>query len=74
MKRYILFAGQSSYARGGGDDFVKSFDDQEEAATQGENLCCSEYCEIHELFQHDWWHVFDTEIERIVAGYGFPKC
>ena len=74
MKRYMLFAGQNYYARGGCNDFVKSFDNREDAATQGKNICCSEYCEAHDLFQQDWWHVFDTEIEGMVAVEGFPKC
>ena len=75
MKRDILFAGQDYYAKLGCNAFVKSFNSQELAEGHGKDLCCAKYCEAHKLFPQDWWHVFDAETERMVAGEGFfPQC
>ena len=59
MKRYWLFAGNSFYADGGFSDYRGSFDTIDEAQ--------AEFVEVEkELYSEGWYHVFDSEMERIV--------
>ena len=49
MKQYLLFAGFSYYPSGGWNDFIDSFDTNEEALTYKK-----------ENDNYDWYHVIDT--------------
>lgn len=54
MNRFLLFGGNTYYPCGGGDDFIRTFSTLEEA---------KEHCIGRSL---DWFHVWDTEVCRIV--------
>ena len=58
VKRYYLFAGDNYYPLGGGSDFIKSYEQLEDAVAFGER--------IKEKGSMDWWHVFDSQTEEIV--------
>lgn len=60
---FLLFAGDTYYACGGGHDFVGSFESLEDAIEAGENLK-----------GRDWWHVFDVEIGKVVKADGYVQC
>lgn len=57
MKRYLLFNGSNYYPSGGWRDFAGCFDDLEYAIEVAKHMYC------------DWWHIVDTEDDRIVAEY-----
>lgn len=57
MKRYLLFMGLQHYPKGGWQDFKDSYDSLEEAISAVAN-----YSGI------EWWHVVDTEEQRVVSG------
>lgn len=62
MKRYLLFAGDQYYPRGGMYDLRGDFDTLEEAvevASRGEPMIAES--------GYDWWHVVDSEIMDVVA-------
>jgi hypothetical protein len=62
-QRFIVFAGESYYARGGWlDRSISSFDTLSEAV---------EHCRAVES---DWWHVVDMQIEMIVAHKSGTYC
>lgn len=54
MKRYWLFGGDIFYALGGFSDMQGNFSTEKEAVEHGE--------------QFDWYEVFDTRFEEIVAS------
>ena len=56
LERYLLFAGDTYYPSGGWSDFQASFDTMLEAQEAGP-LCGG-----------DWWHVVDTESNRVVSN------
>lgn len=59
LKRYLLFAGDHYYPKGGWDDFRDSFDTIEAAMNAGEALLkAAPGC--------DWAHILDTETMRRV--------
>lgn len=57
MKRFLLFAGDAYYPRGGWGDFVGSFDTEVEAIAEAAKI------------GGDWYHVVDAEIGQEVATY-----
>lgn len=61
MSRFILFAGETYYAKGGAHDRIDSFGSLVEAEAYGEALLAdnSRY--------FDWFHVFDIGTSSIVA-------
>lgn len=68
MKRYLLFAGSSYYASGGILDLVTasdSFDDCIKALTP-------EQADVEN--NYDWWHIYDTELNRLAAWKKGSYC
>ena len=61
MIRYILFAGQSYYAKGGANDYAERYDTLDESIAKGEELIAKSQ------WSEDWYHVFDVETGKIVA-------
>lgn len=61
--RFLLFAGDTYYACGGGHDFVDSFENLECAIEAGQNIK-----------GRDWWHVFDVEAGKVVKNDGYSHC
>jgi hypothetical protein len=61
VKRYLLFSGDTYYPSGGWQDFVDSFDTQEEADARGR---------IERSNGHDWYHVVDAQTGNRVTGAG----
>ncbi len=68
MKRYITFTGQTYYASGGARDLAGFYDDIESA-----KKAALEKCDPERDWPDDWWHVFDTESNEIVAGVGYSQ-
>lgn len=69
MKRYMLFAGDSYYAKGGMQDFIGTYDTLAEALLKSEG--CWEYCSVQEKefwYEWDWYHVYDSHYGVIVSG------
>ena len=67
MKRYLLFAGDTYYPRGGMRDLKGDFEYLTEAklaAAEGESMIGNEGS------GYDWWHVFDTQEMCVVANGG----
>lgn len=58
--RYLLFSGETYYARGGWHDGATRFNTLEAACETGEQR-------IAEPCSHDWWHVVDLETGKIIA-------
>jgi hypothetical protein len=56
MKRFLLFAFDSHYPRGGWDDFRDSYDTKEEAVEAVAKMKC------------EWWQVVDSEAGDIVCS------
>lgn len=56
MKRFLLFAGDQYYPRGGWDDFIKDFDSLESAI---------EHVARRNVLR-GWIHIVDTESKSIV--------
>jgi len=54
MKRYLVFACDSYYPRGGWNDFAGTHDSLPEALICAANAHC------------DWWHVIDTQTMTVV--------
>ena len=65
MKRYMLFAGETYYGRGGVHDLIKSNDDLEFLTDQAKNLEGNYILDSRHI---QWWHIYDTETEKIVAA------
>lgn len=61
MARFILFAGETYYAKGGAHDRIDSFGSLVEAQAYGEALL------EHQHRSYDWFHVFDIGTSSIVA-------
>jgi len=61
MSRFILFAGETYYARGGAHDLVDSFGSLVEAKAYGEALL------EKDRYRFQWFHVFDIGTKAIVA-------
>ena len=58
MKRYIVFAGDRSYAAGGALDYTMDFSVKKQAISYRDRLC-----------QHDKWaHVWDTKTHTILPN------
>lgn len=66
MKRFITFTGNTYYPSGGANDFLDSFDTADEAILEGKKAC-GEDCTI------DWWHVYDTEENKIIYPDGTDR-
>ena len=66
MKRYLLFAGDQYYPRGGWSDFRDSFDSLEEAFIHGRQK------DISGSKWFDWCHVVDTETWTVEHDYERP--
>lgn len=58
MKRYVVFAGDRSYARGGAMDFVRDFSVRKHA----ENFRWAQLAHRHA----GWCHVWDTKTHTIL--------
>lgn len=65
MKRYLLFAGDTYYPRGGFRDLRGDYDTLEEARTAAE---AGEPMIAESGF--DWWHIFDTETKQVIDQGG----
>ncbi len=52
MKRYLVFGGVSKNRLGGMCDLIGKFDDEEKAIAECEG--------------HVWYHVWDSEIDKII--------
>lgn len=61
MARFILFAGETYYAKGGAHDRVNSFGSLVEAEAYGKALLADGGRDF------DWYHVFDIGTSTIVA-------
>ena len=61
MNRYLLFAGDSYYARGGFHDFRGSFPSLDDAMMEAKR-------ESSEQPVHDWWHIYDTLTRKCIAA------
>jgi hypothetical protein len=64
MKRFALFAGSSFYAAGGWGDFKGSFDTEDEALA----------AVVSVMESADWFHVIDTETQKVVAYQDGEYC
>jgi len=64
--RYLLFAGYSYYAGGGATDLVQSSDDHDWLVHSG--------LALEGAGDHDWWHIWDVEEEKITAGKQGAYC
>ena len=60
--KYIVFSGVNYYASGGANDFIKGFDDIDEASNYASTLIKGDtlYGSI------EWWHILDTDTLEIV--------
>ncbi|NOX95107.1 MAG: hypothetical protein GXP04_08420 [Alphaproteobacteria bacterium] len=67
MKRFIVFAGISYYARGGMEDFQGDFDTLEEAIENTPTKYDDRWDVDNEPIWESihWWHVLDTETGRV---------
>lgn len=65
--RYLIFAGESYYAHGGGNDFRDATDDFSEAKRMAQEWSVRVIDEPDLDRQSlDWGHVFDTELMQVV--------
>jgi hypothetical protein len=62
LKRYLLFAGEEYYPKGGMDDFSGSFDTANEAHERINQLIRNEKIE--------WWHIMDLSTGAIIHDNG----
>lgn len=74
MKRFMTFTGSTYYASGGANDFLDSFDTADEAILAGRNACDEDYPRKEFQCADDWWHVYDTEENKIIDGRGHAQC
>jgi hypothetical protein len=58
MKRYLNFAGDDYYPKGGWYDAGESHDNLQDA--------------IEQAYNNEWWHVVDLETGKIVAS-SYPE-
>jgi hypothetical protein len=56
--RYILFLGDLYYPNGGAGDIFASSNDLNDLTTIPE----------HFEFDYDWWHIYDVEDQKVIAG------
>lgn len=61
MARFLLFAGETYYARGRAHDLIDGFGSQDEAEAYGKALLSDD------SWYFDWYHVFDIGTSTIVA-------
>lgn len=61
MGRFLLFAGETYYAKGGAHDLVDGFGSVVEAKAYGEALM------EKDRYRFQWFHVFDIGTKSIVA-------
>lgn len=61
MSRFLLFAGETYYAKGGAHDLVDSFGSLVEAKAYGEALM------EKDRYRFQWFHVFDIGTKAIVS-------
>ena len=61
MSRFILFAGETYYAKGGAHDLVDSFGTLAEAQAYAEAIMQKD------KYRFQWFHVFDIGTKSIVA-------
>lgn len=66
MTRYVLFAGEHFYAKGGWNDAMGEFDSLEEAVAKAHWLLTEDIPADRPAL--DWWHVVDMETRSVVAG------
>ena len=60
--RYFLFGGEAYYPLGGFNDFILSSNDLPELISHAKDEQDEEGAYI------DWWHIFDSEAGKIIAG------
>lgn len=60
----ILFGGENYYAKGGANDFICANSDIAHLVRLAKKLCVDKYFHYQEI---EWWHVFDTAQNKIVA-------
>ena len=66
MKRFLLFgSSECYYAAGGIHDFLRDFDNLEDAIVAADK-CHYMHCSYRRYLE--WWHIYDNKEKRIVAG------
>lgn len=65
MNRYLLFAGQFYYPNGGWGDFIISVETEVEVDKAIELMIADKEN------PNTWFHVFDTESQKIIRSGGF---
>lgn len=69
MKRFLVFAGDDYYPRGGFGDAQESFDTLDEAICYGH-----EHAHPYSDGGFGWWHVVDMDSRSMVSeGQGFNR-
>lgn len=67
MKRYMLFMGEYYYPLGGMNDFHIDGDTEQELRDKIKSTVEKDiYCE--------WWHIYDTEKNEIIAKSEIQGC
>jgi hypothetical protein len=70
MGRFMVFTGQQCYPCGGMNDFLNSFDTQEDATRVGK-LRCEANAGGSSMYDHEWGHVYDTMTHTIVDKWDY---
>lgn len=63
MKKYLLFAGDQYYPRGGWDDFVMDSDDLEELQKEGSKRGEWKYCTTS---IYEWYQIVDRDTKKVI--------
>ena len=65
MKRYLIFCGESYYAKGGMADFIDSF------STQKECLEFIEEMKSNDFLDTEWVEVYDQVLGSVIYNHGY---
>jgi hypothetical protein len=74
MKRFLLFAGEFYYAKGGAVDLAGSFDTLEEARAALNSATTELWGDRVVIARAEgdvWWHIYDQELGQIVSASKF---
>jgi hypothetical protein len=66
IKRFLLFAGEKYYPRGGYGDYIGSFDSIEDADKELQEISLHEAGELSDI---EWAHLWDIEEDVVI----FPQ-
>jgi hypothetical protein len=65
MKRFLLFAGENYYPSGGMEDFINSFDSEQEAKDwYNKNQIAAK--SNPDLEEYEWLHIWDCTESKII--------